>query len=108
MSTAAGPGLPAYDVVVIGGSLSGASTATLLLRENPGQHPVAREMIADAGWIEGDVSQPFKKGIKGLLEPPFSEPLSRPDLPNYACLQPSFRPNRRPPPRLRSAGTNES
>jgi flavin-dependent dehydrogenase len=36
MSTAAGQGLPAYDVVVIGGSLSGASTATLLLRENPG------------------------------------------------------------------------
>src|SRR6202162_1310183 len=27
---------PQYDVVVIGGSLSGAATATLLLRKNPG------------------------------------------------------------------------
>src|SRR5438132_12811480 len=29
-------GTPVYDVVVIGGSLSGASTAILLLRQNPG------------------------------------------------------------------------
>ncbi len=27
---------PLYDVVVVGGSLSGAATATLLLRKNPG------------------------------------------------------------------------
>src|ERR1700693_1122801 len=36
MNSAANPGSPLYDVVVVGGSLSGAATATLLLRENPG------------------------------------------------------------------------
>lgn len=32
----AGPGSASYDVVVVGGALSGAATATLLLRHNPG------------------------------------------------------------------------
>jgi len=36
MSSTAAQGTPVYDVVVIGGSLSGASTAILLLRQNPG------------------------------------------------------------------------
>src|ERR1700693_387293 len=36
MNSAANPGSPLYDVVVVGGSLSGAATATLLLRQNPG------------------------------------------------------------------------
>lgn len=35
--------------------------------------------LLDLGlYYLGIVSQPFKKGIKGLLAPPFSEPLSRP------------------------------
>jgi flavin-dependent dehydrogenase len=36
MNSAAKPNAPLYDVVVVGGSLSGAATATLLLRKNPG------------------------------------------------------------------------
>ena len=36
MNSAASPDSPLYDVVVVGGSLSGAATATLLLRKNPG------------------------------------------------------------------------
>jgi 2-polyprenyl-6-methoxyphenol hydroxylase-like FAD-dependent oxidoreductase len=36
MSSDANQDRPLYDVVVIGGSLSGAATATLLLRKNPG------------------------------------------------------------------------
>jgi hypothetical protein len=36
MNSAANQELPFYDVVVVGGSLSGAATATLLLRKNPG------------------------------------------------------------------------
>src|SRR5580692_12749504 len=36
MNSAAKPDAPLYDVVVVGGSLSGAATATLLLRKNPG------------------------------------------------------------------------
>ena len=36
MNTTAEAGTKKYDVVVIGGALSGASTATLLLRQNPG------------------------------------------------------------------------
>ena len=36
MNSAANPDSPLYDVVVVGGSLSGAATATLLLRKNPG------------------------------------------------------------------------
>jgi flavin-dependent dehydrogenase len=36
MNSAADQDAPFYDVVVIGGSLSGAATATLLLRRNPG------------------------------------------------------------------------
>jgi hypothetical protein len=35
--------------------------------------------LLDLGlYYLGVVAQPFKKGIKGLLAPPFSEPLSRP------------------------------
>src|SRR6202162_4993055 len=35
--------------------------------------------LMDLGlYYLGIVSQPFKMGIKGLLAPPFSEPLSRP------------------------------
>ena len=36
MNSEANQDTPLYDVVVIGGSLSGAATATLLLRKNPG------------------------------------------------------------------------
>ena len=36
MNPEANQDTPLYDVVVIGGSLSGAATATLLLRKNPG------------------------------------------------------------------------
>src|SRR4029077_4333442 len=36
MNSVAKPDAPLYDVVVVGGSLSGAATATLLLRKNPG------------------------------------------------------------------------
>src|SRR3984893_16363573 len=36
MNSAANPDSPLYDVVVVGGSLSGAATATLLLRKDPG------------------------------------------------------------------------
>lgn len=35
-STPTGPSSTSYDVIVIGGALSGAATATLLLRHNPG------------------------------------------------------------------------
>src|ERR1700683_914973 len=36
MNSAADQEAPLYDVVVLGGALSGAATATLLLRRNPG------------------------------------------------------------------------
>ncbi len=36
MNAASSGQIPAYDVVIIGGSLAGASSATLLLRQNPG------------------------------------------------------------------------
>ena len=36
MNSAANQDSPFYDVVVIGGALSGAATATLLLRQNSG------------------------------------------------------------------------
>src|SRR6202162_3399360 len=36
MKTAENQEVPLYDVVIFGGSLSGAATATLLLRKNPG------------------------------------------------------------------------
>ena len=35
MNSTVNPDSPLYDVVVVGGSLSGAATATLLLRQNP-------------------------------------------------------------------------
>ncbi len=41
-----------YDVVIIGGALSGAATATLLLRQNPGIRVLIVEKSAQlcAGW----------------------------------------------------------
>jgi hypothetical protein len=41
MHSAANLDAPFYDVVVVGGALSGAATATLLLRQNPGLRCVA-------------------------------------------------------------------
>ena len=48
--------------------------------EYMGEYDLMRlAFLLDLGlYYLGIVTQPFKKGMKGLLEPPFSEPLSRP------------------------------
>ena len=69
-----------YDVVVIGGALSGAATATLLLRQNPGLRLLIIEKSARlsrrVGEATVEVSAYFMGRVLGLTqylnESPFS------------------------------------
>src|SRR6266446_4630547 len=62
----------AYDVVVIGGALSGAATATLLLRQNPGLHLLIVEKSARltrrVGEATVEVSAFFMGRVLGLTQ----------------------------------------
>ena len=62
----------AYDVVVIGGSLSGAATATLLLRQNPGLRLLLVEKSAHfsrrVGEATVEVSAYFLGRVLGLTQ----------------------------------------
>src|ERR1044072_4060577 len=61
-----------YDVVVIGGALSGAATATLLLRQNPGLRLLIVEKSAQFGRRVGEatveVSAFFLGRVLGLTQ----------------------------------------
>jgi flavin-dependent dehydrogenase len=61
-----------YDVVVIGGALSGAATATLLLRQNPGLRLLIVEKSAQLGRRVGEatveVSAFFMGRVLGLTQ----------------------------------------
>ena len=50
------PVASSYDVVVIGGALSGAATATLLLRHNPGIRVLIVEKSAKLGRRVGEAT----------------------------------------------------
>src|SRR5882672_5342819 len=62
----------AYDVVVIGGALSGAATATLLLRQNPGIRVLIVEksakLLRRVGEATVEVSAYFMGRILGLTQ----------------------------------------
>src|SRR5204863_1962779 len=62
----------AYDVVVIGGALSGAATATLLLRQNPGLRLLIVEKSARltrrVGEATVEVSAYFMGRVLGLTQ----------------------------------------
>ena len=61
-----------YDVVVVGGALSGAATATLLLRQNPGIRILIVEKSAKLGRRVGEatveVSAFFMGRVLGLTQ----------------------------------------
>src|SRR5438552_9270643 len=61
-----------YDVVVIGGALSGAATATLLLRQNPGLRLLIVEKSAQlsrrVGEATVEVSAYFMGRVLGLTQ----------------------------------------
>jgi flavin-dependent dehydrogenase len=61
-----------YDVVVIGGALSGAATATLLLRENPGLRLLIVEKTAQFGRKVGEatveISAYFMGRVLGMTQ----------------------------------------
>src|SRR3954468_6238611 len=61
-----------YDVVVIGGALSGAATATLLLRDNPGLRLLIVEKSARLGRRVGEatveISAYFMGRVLGLTQ----------------------------------------
>src|SRR6266446_4718547 len=62
----------AYDVIVIGGALSGAATATLLLRQNPGLRLLIVEKSAQltrrVGEATVEVSAFFMGRVLGLTQ----------------------------------------
>jgi flavin-dependent dehydrogenase len=62
----------AYDVIVIGGALSGAATATLLLRQNPGPRLLIVEKSAQltrrVGEATVEVSAYFMGRVLGLTQ----------------------------------------
>ncbi|HWB60032.1 MAG TPA: tryptophan 7-halogenase, partial [Chthoniobacteraceae bacterium] len=72
MNTEAGSGAKQYDVVVIGGALSGAATATLLLRQNPGIRVLVVEKSAKlsrrVGEATVEVSAFFMGRVLGLTQ----------------------------------------
>src|SRR5580704_4054708 len=72
MNSAAKPDAPLYDVVVVGGSLSGAATATLLLRSNPGLNLLILEKSAQltrrVGEATVEVSAFFMGRVLGLTQ----------------------------------------
>src|ERR671935_3042819 len=61
-----------YDVVIMGGALSGAATATLLLRQNPGIRILILEKSAKLGRRVGEatveVSAYFMGRVLGLTQ----------------------------------------
>src|SRR6187399_852679 len=61
-----------YDVVVIGGALSGAATATLLLRQNPGMRLLIVEkterLTRRVGEATVEVSAYFMGRVLGLTQ----------------------------------------
>src|ERR1700729_3744594 len=61
-----------YDVIVIGGALSGAATATLLLRQNPGLRLLIVEKSAQltrrVGEATVEVSAYFMGRVLGLTQ----------------------------------------
>ena len=65
--------------------------------------------LLDLGlYYLGIVSQPFKMGMKGLLAPPFSEPLSRPVFALMRTYNRRFAQIARRRRRLDLLGQNES
>src|SRR5882757_10565796 len=72
MNSAANQGAPFYDVVVIGGALSGAATATLLLRQNSGIRVLIVEKSAQltrrVGEATVEVSAFFMGRVLGLTQ----------------------------------------
>ena len=65
-------GAATYDVVVIGGALSGAATATLLLRQNPGLRLLIIEkstrLTRRVGEATVEVSAYFMGRVLGLTQ----------------------------------------
>ena len=63
---------PPYDVVIIGGALSGAATATLLLRQNPGIRVLIVEksvkLSRRVGEATVEVSAYFMGRVLGLTQ----------------------------------------
>ena len=72
MNLAAGDEVKNYDVVVIGGALSGAATATLLLRQNPGIRVLIVEkttkLTRRVGEATVEVSAFFMGRVLGLTQ----------------------------------------
>jgi 2-polyprenyl-6-methoxyphenol hydroxylase-like FAD-dependent oxidoreductase len=72
MNPAASDEVKQYDVVVIGGALSGAATATLLLRQNPGIRVLIVEKSAKltrrVGEATVEVSAFFMGRVLGLTQ----------------------------------------
>jgi 2-polyprenyl-6-methoxyphenol hydroxylase-like FAD-dependent oxidoreductase len=72
MNSAANQGAPFYDVVVIGGALSDAATATLLLRQNSGLRVLILEKSAQlsrrVGEATVEVSAYFMGRALGLTQ----------------------------------------
>src|ERR1700679_2096815 len=66
------PHSPVYDVVIIGGALSGAATAILLLRQNPGIRLLIVEKSAQltrrVGEATVEVSAYFIGRVLGLTQ----------------------------------------
>ncbi|MES2705248.1 MAG: NAD(P)/FAD-dependent oxidoreductase [Verrucomicrobiota bacterium] len=72
MNNEAPGGSASYDVVVIGGALSGAATATLLLRHNPGIRVLIVEKSATLGRRVGEatveISGYFMSRVLGMTQ----------------------------------------
>jgi 2-polyprenyl-6-methoxyphenol hydroxylase-like FAD-dependent oxidoreductase len=72
MNSASNQDAPFYDVVVVGGALSGAATATLLLRQNSGLRVLIVEKSAQlarrVGEATVEVSAFFMGRVLGLTQ----------------------------------------
>jgi len=64
------PGASDYDVVVIGGALSGGATATLLLRQNPGLRLLIVEKSAQLTRRVGEATVEVSAFFMGCLDSP--------------------------------------